>query len=499
MGGDAVGRIRDAFLAAGYTTDGVLDLLGASAHAALARDETVPARRRTTGGSPLETLVRLFLLQLDVPEEQAAAALPLSSAVAVGLLTRSGRSVRAAVDVRPYGQAAGSPAPPWWVVSDLGTGVDGATRPLPADYVLGVGGASTTLAQLVPRDPVVRALDLGTGSGVQALHLQAHAAEVVATDLSARALRLARLTAGLSDVPVDLRLGDLYGPVAGERFDLVVSNPPFVVTPPSEGEDRYTYRDAGLPGDEVCRRLVAGAPEVLAEGGTLVMLANWLHLPGRPWHERVAAWLPAEVDAWVVQRDLEDPAAYVSTWLRDSGETGSPRYVEAYDSWLSALERDGVEAVGFGWIVLRRTGRAGARHLEEWTTPFEQPLGAVVKPTLDRIAWLAGHDEQALLGARLVVAADVVQEQIGQPGEENLEQIVLRQRHGLRRAHRVGTATAATVGACDGTLTLGAILDAVATVLARGPEAVRREVLADVAPLLRAGVISPAAEPRRNG
>lgn len=253
-------RFAEAMRAAGYTTDGVLELLGPSAHAALARLETVPARRATGGGTPVETLVRLFLLQLPVPAARAAAALPLAEALESGILTRHGDEVRALIDVRPYGADGDD----FYVASDLGTGLDG-TRPLRADHVLGIGGASTALAQLTVREPVDRALDVGTGCGVQALHLTRHARRVTATDVLPRALAMARLTADLSGVELDLREGSLLDPVPDERFDLVVSNPPFVVG--SGGGARFTYRDSGLPGDDVCRRLLGSAAGRLTWAG----------------------------------------------------------------------------------------------------------------------------------------------------------------------------------------------------------------------------------------
>ena len=478
--------MRDAFLRHDYTVTGVPAALGTTAHAALARGETVPARRRTAGGGPLATLVRLFLLQLDVPERHAAHALPLEDAVALGLVARDGDRVRAALDVRPY--AGDDSDAPWWVVADLGTGLDGRTAPLGEDHVLGVGGASTTLAQLVPRGPVGTALDVGTGCGVQALHLATHARAVTGTDVLPRALELARLTAAFSDVPLDLRAGSLYAPVAGERFDLVVSNPPFVVSPAG----RYAYRDSGLPGDEVCRRLVAGAPDVLAPGGTLVMLANWVSRAGEPWQERVAGWLPPVVQAWVVQRDVQDPAAYVATWLRDSGETGSAHYVEAYDAWLSALEADGVEGIGFGWVVLRRTDGNGAVRLEEWPHAVEQPLGPYVDEELASAAWSAATDDAVLVASRLVLAPDVVQEQHGEPGAEDPEVVVLRRGRGMRRAERCSTELAATAGACDGSLPLGGVLDAVAMVLGQDPADVRRNTVPQVRRLVEQGFLRPA-------
>ena len=83
----------------------------------------------------------------------------------------------------------------FWVVSDLTPGLDGGPQRVGADHVLGISPASTSLAQLTLREPVGAALDLGTGCGVQALHLAAHSGTVVATDVNERALRLTRFNA----------------------------------------------------------------------------------------------------------------------------------------------------------------------------------------------------------------------------------------------------------------------------------------------------------------
>src|SRR5215208_1552585 len=81
------GRLREAFRAAGYTVDGVGDRLGPEATAALQRHETVPARRRTSGGDPLDALVRLFLLQ--DPVDARTTGLPVDALLAAGLVQRS--------------------------------------------------------------------------------------------------------------------------------------------------------------------------------------------------------------------------------------------------------------------------------------------------------------------------------------------------------------------------------------------------------------------------
>ncbi|HSA50539.1 MAG TPA: class I SAM-dependent methyltransferase [Yinghuangia sp.] len=467
-----VARLRDALGAADYTVDGCLDALGRQAYGALSRSEVVPALRALRGdGGPLATLIRLFLLQSPVPYAQALAALPLDEAIAGGLVVRDGDEVRALLDIRPYGEADTD----WWVVSDLGSGIGGVTGPVRPDHVLGIGGASTTLAGITVRDPVDRALDLGTGCGVQALHASRHARSVTATDVNRRALDLTRLTMALSGVAnVGLAEGSLFEPVEEERFDLIVSNPPFVISPNS----RYTYRDGGLQGDQLCAHLVGLVPGHLAPGGTCQLLANWQHVKGQDWKERIREWLPQSgFDAWVVQREVQDPAQYAELWLRDSGDHHNSDYAARYDAWLEAFEQDGVEGVGFGWISIRRTDSADTTvHIEEWPHAVEQPLGAEIAAWFRRRQALREHDDAALLETAFRLASDVLQEQTGQPGAEDPEYVVLRRQRGMCRADRVDTVGAALAGASDGRLTAGAIVDAIAELLGEDRTALRDAV-----------------------
>jgi hypothetical protein len=485
-------RLRAALEAAGYTYDGVAGLLGPTAHAALSRNETTPGLRATRDGSALATLTRLWLLQAPVTVEAAERALPglLGPLAHLGIVQGSGDEVRALVDVRPYADEDHD----WWVLSDLTPGLDGRNLRVGGDHVLGISSASTSLAQLTVRDPADRALDLGTGCGVQALHLAAHTREVVATDVNDRALWMTGLNAELNGAfeggRLEVRDGSLFEPVAGERFDLVVTNPPFVISP-ATGE-RLVYRDSGLPGDEVVRRVVAEAPGHLRPGGWCQVLANWVIEKGRPWDERLAGWVEGSgCDAWVVQREVADPAQYVELWLKDAGLHGTPEYTERYDAWLAWFEQQGVEGVGFGWLNLHRTDRSEpVLRFEEWPYEVEQPLGREVADRAGRVELERSLDDDALLAARLVVRSDVRQETFGQPGAEDPEQIVLRQQRGLRRARKTDTVEAGLVGACDGDLAVGQILDALATLLDGEPSDLRREYLPVVRDLLVEGFLT---------
>jgi hypothetical protein len=475
-------RLRAALVAAGYTYDAVAELLGPVAHDALMRNETTPGLRRTAGGSPVETLVRLFLLQAPVELAAAERALPglVDRLAAEGFLERTVGEVAARLDVRPYAVDDGD----LWVVSDLTPGLDGGSSRVGPNHVLGISAASTSLAQLTVREPAGRALDLGTGCGVQALHLARHSREVVATDVNQRALRLARFNAALNalPVPVDVRDGSFFEPVAGERFDLIATNPPFVISP-ATGE-RLVYRDSGLPGDRVVEHIVRAAPDHLAEGGWCQVLANWVISEGRPWDDRISGWIPEGCDALVVQREVLDPAAYVELWLKDAGLHGVPDYATRYDTWLSWFEDEGIEAVGFGWINVHRTG-GSARELLEWPYDVEQPVAPAVA------AWGRAVDAAVGPDSRLRVRPDVRQETVGAPGAQDPETILLRQQRGLRRARQVDTVAAALVGACDGDLTVGQILDAVAHLLERDAGKLRDDYLPLAGELVREGYLEP--------
>ncbi|NKX52070.1 methyltransferase, partial [Arthrobacter deserti] len=394
----------------------VAALLGPEAYEAFGRDQLVPALQATGRAlaagqdAGLAAVVRLWLLGRPVAGELLSAAFPATTVAglqALGLAEPEGGHDRALVDLRPYA----SDDLDLWVASDLGA----HQRPgvLRHDHVLGIGQASLTLAQLTVRAPVGRALDLGTGCGIQVFHLLGHARHVTATDISARALAFTRfnlllnagrlgLDPGRLQDRVSLRLGSLLEPVAGERFDLVVSNPPFVITPRSASEtaaDQFTYRDGGLPGDDIVARLVAQLPEILAPGGTAQLLGNWgIRRAARgsgtdePWQWRIEGWLPEGAEAWIIQRERLSPAQYAETWLRDASENRDPAHYErAYAAYLEDFASRQVSGIGFGMIWLRRPAvPAGAllRRFEEITYPVEQPIGPHLAAAVERHDWL---------------------------------------------------------------------------------------------------------------
>jgi methylase of polypeptide subunit release factors len=480
---ELLARLRADLAAAPYTVEAVADLLGPLAAAALSREQVLPAQRVTAAsGSPVATLVRLFGLGDAVDPDELRGALPtlgLDGAQRLGLVTASGPGVQATCDLRPYGDESHA----WWVASDLS---ELSTRaPLQEDHVLGVGGASTTLASWAPRPRVERALDLGTGCGVQALHLGTHCGSVTATDISARALEFARFNAALNDTEWDLREGSMLEPVVGEQFELIVSNPPFVITPRTPDVPLYEYRDAGRSGDTAVAELVRGIGEHLAPGGIAQFLGNWEVVGDGDWRERVRGWVAGTgLDAWVVQREVQDPAQYAETWARDGGHhSATAEFATMYAAWLDDFASRGVTSVGFGVITLQRpaTGREPFVDLDEVAGPVVGPMGSTVLAGLRARTWLAEHGDDDLLRTAWRCADDVTEERHGRPGEQDPAVILLRQGGGLRRAVRLDTAAAALVSVCDGSLPAGAAVAAIADLLDAPVESLRAELL----PLLR--------------
>ena len=560
--------LRADLTEAGWGVEAVAALLGEAADAALRREIRLPALRAVRAalaeGSdsapswPVAVLTALFMLGEPVPTGALDAALPrtgVSDARRIGLVGEPDETgcVSARVDLRPHEAVDDAGEVRWWVASDLGGLVTG--RPLAPDHVLGIGGAGLTLAGLTPRTPVRTALDLGCGCGIQTLYLLRHAQHVVATDISARALAftafntaLAGITADVdaatvdaatvADAPVDLdaagasgsavgtarlelRLGSLLQPVAGGRFDLIVSNPPFVLTPPTvreAGLPLMEYRDAGGP---ILPTLVAGLGKHLEPGGSAVMLGNWEHLhassgrgdapdsasdlatdstidPGAAvssWRNAVAAWIPEGLDAWVIEREVQDPVEYAAMWLRDGGltpERGAAGFEAALGAWVGDFEARGVEGIGFGYLIVHRPQRPREpwHLLEEVTTTGQGVLGPHIADVLAVRERLAGLDDDAVAALHPILAPDVTEERHFIPGAAEPTVILLRQGGGLGRTIRASTAVAALAGVADGELSVGQIASAVAALTGEDAVGLRAEMIEATRRLLAGGFLT---------
>jgi hypothetical protein len=390
-------------------------------------------------------LVRLFLLGVPVARERFDRLVddrlhPLLEDA--GLLVEDGDDVRGAARIVPHDELL--------IASDHGAAADGH-----ADHVPGVHRPSVALAHLTVRGSGERALDLCTGNGIQAILLAAHAAHVVATDVNARALEYAEFNAALNGVEnIETRHGSFFEPVDGERFDLVVANPPYVVSP----ESAYLFRDSGLPGDAVSEHVVRHAPAALKPGAFASILIAWALDPEDPF-ARPRSWLGGSgCDAFLLHTSTDDTIETASVWNRDIADR-TDAYAEAIDRWLAYYRELGIEQLGYACLVLRKRadGRDGRLEAQQLPRAGLRPAGRHVQKlfaTHDLLTAIEPAD--ALLDRRLRVVDDAVvaQESRYAEGRWRTENLTLRLESGLPFSAELDATTARLVRELDGEKTL---------------------------------------------
>ncbi|MDO4260194.1 MAG: class I SAM-dependent methyltransferase [Actinomycetaceae bacterium] len=493
---------------AGWRVDRVEELIGPRAAQALMREERTPALVALKDNTdPASLLTRLFMLGDAIPANALGEALPtlgLDGLCDLGLVSNEGDSIRALFDLRPHSATLPSPvrssdeggaqevAHHWWIMSDLAESVTGA--PLQPDHVLGIGGATTSLLRMTMRAQVSSSLDLGCGCGIQALYLATHSRRVIATDISERACVFTAINAALNGVEnIEILCGSLYEPVEGMTFDLITSNPPFVITPQAIRERGFMeYRDGGMERDHLVATVIRQAPTYLRDGGKLQILGNWEISSGvdphREWHARVEQWLEGlPLKSWVVQRDILDPAQYAELWLRDSGGVFTPRSVFEcdYAEWLADFERANVEWIGMGFLVAEKIDEAGAPlSIFDNVHNGRFPLGADVERTMNVLQFPDDIEDFAL-----VRCGDVTEERHYTPGQPNPEVMILHQGGAMGQSIRVGTAVSALVGASDGDITVGQFISAYAMLAEEEIGEVRTQVMSALPELLRSGML----------
>jgi hypothetical protein len=475
--------VRRALEAAGYNEEALGETAG---HPLAGHRLDLPLLlRRTERPTPYHTLVRLLLLGQPVPVRPARAALGaggLSALVEAGLLRRAGAGVRARARLTPFRGL--------FVAGDLGPQLTG--RPPAADHVLGVGGASVLLANLTVRRPVAAALDLGTGSGAQALLASRHAARVIGTDVNGRALNFAAFCARLNGAPhVELRRGSLYGPVEECRFDLIVSNPPFVISP----ETRYAFRDGGLPGDALSEQVIRGAGRLLQEGGYAVILFNWHHRRQPDWADRPLRWLAGGGrDAWLLRFETFDPAEYASNWLRETEGQNSAGLARRLGRWLAYYRRAGIGWLSSGAAVLRRRSR-GPNWARAATVPDVPGCagGQVERLFAAQDLLQELGDDRKLLDETLTLAPDHQLEQVLQAerGGWAVRAARLKQTGGLGLVRHVDALVRSVLTGCDGRRPLRALVAEAARDRGASFEQVAPAVVAGVRKLLVSGFLLP--------
>jgi predicted RNA methylase len=337
-------------------------------------------------------------------------------------------------------------------------------------------------------------LDLGTGGGILSLNAATHSDLVIATDLNARAVTFAQFNIRLNGIDnIEVLTGDCFASVADRRFDLILSNPPFFITPQTD----YLFCDNSMELDGLCRRLVKEAPAHLYEGGYMQMLCEWAQVEGQPWEERIAEWLEdTGCDAWVMKGLTQDPAEYAQHRIREISQDPA-NDADLYAGYMNYYRQRGVEAIHDGLVVMRRRKGSNWVRIEEVPKTPTGDLSSLVVSTF------AAHDliralekDEQLLAVRPRLAAHVRLEQICEAagGRWHAESLTLRLTSGFPFHLTVQPLVAEFLATCDGSLTADEAIQAFALVANAPLEAVTSECLAMLRKLIERGFIVVASD-----
>jgi hypothetical protein len=289
----------------------------------------------------------------------------------------------------------------------------------------------------------------------------------VATDLNPRAVSFGKFSALLNGVEnIECLHGDGFAPVKGRKFDLIVSNPPFFISPAG----RYLFCDNPMDLDQLCRRFVREAPNYLNEGGYFQLLCEWAEVQGQPWQERVTEWLEG----------IAETAA-------------SPEYdAETYASYMAYYRERKVEAIHDGIIAMRRRSGNNWILIEEVTETPKDPFGESVLMTFGARDFLAAHgsDEQ-MLAVKPRLSPHTRLEQFFQPGDGQWQPttLTLRMVKGFPFFVGLQAPVAGFLSACNGERTVGELIQGFARQVDAPMEQVQAECMGIIRRLMERGFL----------
>lgn len=488
-GAEQAVRFRQVLEQAGYNEKSITDTLGAM-EIPTRRARNLPRLMRSSSrGRPLDAIIRLFMVGVPVERETAQAVLaPLrvEELAAMGMLDSDGEKVRSLVKVLPYSTRI-------MLVFDPPENIEGGA---PADIVMGMTGSTLSLINFTVRRRVRRTLDLGTGTGIQAFLAAAHSDQVVATDCSLRSLNFARFNADMNGITnVEFRAGDLFEPVQGETFDLVLFNPPFMISPGL----RYHYRDSGVEGDQFAQNIIQQAPAFLEEDGLCQICCEWMQIADQDWRDRVAPWFQnTGCDALVLRMETQKPLRYADQWIRDTEQDDPELWMRLYNEYMDYYEARGVDSISTGLVAMRRR-RAESNwvRLEETPDLQPQPFGEAVERMFrlhDLLASLGGDEGLLPLRLRVAETCRLEQQLMWEDGRMRIAQARLRQLSGLCFQGAADTRLSGLLARCDGRTALGDLLEQMAASLGAEPDKVQRACLPIFRQLIQRGFLEPVFE-----
>jgi SAM-dependent methyltransferase len=311
-----------------------------------------------------------------------------------------------------------------WILCDEPTAGAGTVMP--------PGPTTVDLLAVMPYQLDGSVVDIGTGPGTIALVAAKRGGRAVATDINPRAIELTRFNARFNELDVDLRMGDLFEPLRGERFRWLYAQPPYVARPPDQAV--VTFLHGGAEGDELAMSIIAGAPRALEPAGVAVVLFD-APVRTEPLHDRLRAAVgPSGTDVASLHAPGIHPDMQAIGYATLEDPTFGPRYAAAALRYRNHLEAVGVSEVTHTLAVIRARPSPDQ---EGWTIGLPVPRLPATWPELE--TFLRGLDlatlgDETLASVRVTPRAGMVLTTERVPGHD---------RASVRRAIRFAPPTLA--------------------------------------------------------
>ncbi len=475
------------FTESGYTEKHILDRFGAV-------ETTTPQLRnlprlldQTRGHTPLNMLVRWFLVGVPADADHAQGLFPkwfLKLVTRIGLLEPGEDKLIPSAQLLPYGQLL--------IASDLIAKLGSSAK---FNHVLTLNPAAEYLLRFTIRKPCEAALDLCAGCGIHALAAAGHCQRVTATDLNPRATEYAAFNARLNGFNnIQCLTGDTYEPVQGQKFDLIICNPPFILAP----SKNYLYRDNDMELDRFCGKIIQEAPSYLNEGGYFQMICEWAQIKDEPWQKRVLAWFEGlDCDVWVLKDYTQAPALYAQTRMRETIQVSPEADMASYDQWMAYYRDKGVEAIHGGLIALRRrAGNHGVR-IEELHENTRTAFGETILQGFGAREFLESHaSDTSLLETTLTLSPQIRLDQECHCDQGAWQPKITRMRlaKGLPQTITVEPDIADFLVRFDGQHTVGQLVDGLAQRVGLEPGRIQGECLGLVRGMIERGFLLPGSQ-----
>ncbi|MGI9459603.1 MAG: methyltransferase [Pirellulales bacterium] len=391
-------QITETCRSAGYLAPKLEELFGFSIPPPHHHPQAADFAAATPVNSAFTALARLFFLGLPVEEKDLRSFFPqefVNACFACGLIDNANGIVTA--------QALLIPVDQWYLTSD----VHPTNIHYGEHYVPTLSQPAMHLFSFAIKKAVGSTLDLCGGCGPHAMAASRFSETVMTADSNYRAAEFVDFNAALNGFTnIEAVTGDLFLPVKGRTFDLILCNPPFVISPSTSSG----FRDNEFELDFFLEKILREVPDHLAPGGFFQTTCEWVQVQGEEWQERLDGWLQNNgCDAWILEANCQLPESYARNRLRETSPSDNTD-VTSLENYLHYFNERNVEAIRGGLIFLHKREGPNWRDFSNLREGVRQPIGeAVLQGFMNRDLIHSTKFRDSIMKSRLVICKGIQQ------------------------------------------------------------------------------------------